>query len=324
MNEWRDATEQLKVGQALLRGDRDELLQKIREREVSLSTLEASHEQAQTRLQGVEAQRKRLQGDVLKLTQEIAQSERSTESAASDGGQTVALKRLRRERDRLELELAGQRTDKSRLDKALEESRVQIETLTQERTDLDALNASVALDVERLGRELAERRETERQHQIVRGHHASLGQVRPYIAEVGPEEWRVIESWLAQQLRRPMAVPDLSVHGWSYEGARLLGVIDGPPMTMLLYADEQDRPVSLTIARDASGERPLEISESGGLDLLDWREERHAFFLIGGAGDDVLEAVALDLQNHPPALKEDAPVPVSRYIRPTFRPVDWP
>ena len=330
----REAVEQLTIGQELLRADRDEILQKMREREVTLSTLEAAREQDQLRLEGLEEQRRRLQGDVLTLTQTLARSEPGTDGAALDAEQKSAFDRLQRERDRLDLELQAARADMSRMKTAVSEKeellaeqavtlrdhQAKIEAMGKQTTELEAAKASQALDVERLGQQLAERRESERRLQIVRGHRASLGEARPYIAEVGPEEWRVIESWLAQQLRRPMAVPDLSAHGWSYEGARLLGVIDGPPMAMLLYADADERPVSLTVARDGGGDRPLEVSENGGLALVEWREERHAFFLTGEADEDMLERVAIDLQNQPPMLSEDAPVPVSRYIRPSLRP----
>ena len=330
----REAVEQLTIGQELLRADRDEILQKMREREVTLSTLEAAREQDELRLEGLEEQRRRLQGDVLKLTQTLARSGQGAEGAVLDAEQNTAFDRLQRERDRLDLELEGARADISRLNTALSEKEEQlaeqaatlrdhqakIEVMGKQTTELEAAKASQALDMERLEQQLAERRESERRLQIVRGHRASLGEAKPYIAEVGPEEWRVIESWLALQLRRPMAIPDLSAHGWSYEGARLLGVIDGPPMAMLLYADADERPVSLTVAQDGGGDRPLEFNENGGLALAEWREERHAFFLAGEADEDLLERVAIDLQNQPPMLSEDAPVPVSRYIRPNFRP----
>ena len=84
------------------------------------------------------------------------------------------------------------------------------------------------------------------------------------------------------------------------------------------------RPASLTIIKDGAGERPLEIRNEGGLDLLDWREERHAFFLVGEAGEEALTAIAVELQNQPPRLSDGAAVPVSRYVRPVQRPADLP
>lgn len=332
--EWRRAADQLTIGQELLRADRDEILEKAREREVTLSTLEAAREQDRARLEGVEDQRRRLQSDVLRLTQALAQSEEQANGANVDADSSVALERLQRERDRQDQETAEKRADTTRLETALAEkeqalaehadsleaTKSENDAMRAEMVDLEVEKAGVQRDRERLERQLAERLESERRRQIIRGHRASLGEVRPYITELGPEDWSVIESWLALQLRRPMAVPDLVAHGWSYEGARLLGSIDGPPMAMLLYADAEERPTSLTIALDRNGERPLAAGVHGGLDLLDWREEHHAFLLAGEAGEEALEAVAIDLQNQPPRLSEDAPVPVSRYVRPSFRP----
>lgn len=333
---WREAADQLTIGQELLRADRDEILQKARETEAAVATLESVRDQNRARLEGLEDQRRRLQEDVVGLTQTLAENEKRTSGAAVDPGRTAAFDRLERERDRLVRELDGRQGAIERLTSTLSEkeqaladqaetlgeAEALIEKLRAEKTALDAEKTALEQDEERARQELALRRESARVRQIVRGHRASLGEVRPYIAEVGPEDWRVIESWLALQLRRPMAVPDLSAHGWSYEGARLLGTADGTPMAMLLYADAEERPASLTIARDATGERPLDISEEGGLRILDWREERHAFVLAGEAGKEELEAVAIALQNQPPMLSEDAVVPTSRYVRPSFRPAN--
>ncbi|MEM7041176.1 MAG: hypothetical protein AAF543_00050 [Pseudomonadota bacterium] len=330
---WRSAADQFEIGQELLRADRDEILQKARDQEVTLSTLEAARAQDRRRLENLETQRSRLQGDVLRLTQALAKSERQPNGAA-ERADPLVMERLRGERDRLEQELAERRAEIEWLETALSESEkalaerggiietreAELERLQAERADLDAAASALEKDKERLDRQIAERQATARRRQIIRGHRASLGEVKPYIAAVGPEDWTVIEGWLALQLGRPMAVPDLAAHGWSYEGARLLGLDDGPPMAMLLYADGENRPVSLTIARDGEGERALETEKDGGLDLLHWREERHVFFLAGEAGEETLEAVALELQNEPPRLSEDASVPVSRYVRPSFKP----
>jgi len=336
VGEWRNAAKQLTIGQELLRADRDEILQKTRTSEAALATLEITHDQDRARLDGLEDQRRRLQGEVVKLTQDLAQSEQRLDgtgrSRAGDLG------RLERDRDRLARELGERRVDMSRLETALAEkdrafaelreslkkNEAAIEGLQSEKTDLGAEKAALEKQREDAQKQLAERQQNERLRQIVRGHRASLGEVKPYIAEVGPGDWSVIESWLALQLGRPMAVPDLGARGLSYEGARLIGAAEGPPMVMLLYADADERPVSLTIAPDQSGEQPLATSQDGGLNLLDWREERHAFFLAGETDEEALKAVGGDLLNRPPGLSSDAPVPVSRHIRPSFRPADTP
>ena len=328
VGEWRQAVNQLTIGQELLRGDRDEILQKVREREAALATLEAERAQGQSRLEGLEEQRQRLQANVLQLTQDLAGSEQRSDRNEFE--------RLEGERDRLARELGERNVDMSRLQSALagtertrvvlqksvEENEAEIAALREETTALQEVKTALEQESARVLQELAERRQDERIRQIIRGHQASLGEVKPYIVEVGPGDWSVIESWLALQLGRPMAIPDLMDRGWSYEGARLIGSADGPPLVMLLYVDTEDRPVSLTIAPDRSGERSVALDSKGDLTMVGWREERHAFFLTGEADENELKTVGVDLLNQPPRLSEDAPVPVSRHIRPGMRPDD--
>lgn len=331
---WRQATHQLTIGQDLLRADRDEILAKARDREATLATLEVAREEDQVRLEGLEKQRRRLQGEVLRLTHSLAESEQRANGVSEGPGETAAFGRLEQERDRLARELDEREADMSDLQAVLAEkeqavadltvslkkAEAEVETLGAEMASLEDANTALEEETVVVREQLAERRENERLRQIIRGHLASLEQVKPYITQLGPEDWSVIESWLALQLGRPMAVPDLAAHGFSYEGARLIGSADGPPMAMLLYADAADRPVSLTIARDRRGEQPLSARQEGEVNLLGWREERHAFMLAGESEADVLQAVGVDLMNQPPRLEDDAPVPESRYVLPSFRP----
>ncbi|MEM9441062.1 MAG: hypothetical protein AAGA73_11495 [Pseudomonadota bacterium] len=331
IDEWQDAARQLSIGQELLRQDRDEILEKARERESMLATLEAGREQDKIRLDGIEDQRQKLQANVLRLTQALAQSEHQVAGADADADQVQDIERWERERERMDRDLAARESETERLRRTITEL---TETLDRSETELEMLRAEkdgfedarVALEREtvRVRERLAERREDERTRQIIRAHLASLGETKPYIAELESGDWSVIESWLSQQLARPMAIPDLSSHGLSFEGARLVGDADGPPMAMLLYANPQQRPVSLTIALDRQGEKPLVIGEQEGLKVVDWREERHAFVLAGGVETSMLEAVGVELLNDPPRMSGDASVPLSRYIRPSQRPANGP
>ena len=331
IEEWQDAARQLTIGQELLRKDRDEILDKAREREAALATLESGREQDQIRLAGLEDQREKLRVDVLRLTQALAKREQQENGAEIDVSRRADADRLERERRRLERVLAERDTEAERLKmtiteltETLDKNEAELETLRGEKAGFEDARVALEREAVRAQERLSERRRDERFRQIVRGHRASLGETRPYITEVGPGEWSVIESWLAQQLARPMAVPDFAAYDLSYEGARLLGDADGPPMAMLLYQDAERRPVSLTIALDRSGERPLAVVEEGGLNVVEWREERHAFVLAGETERAVLEAIGVELINDPPRMSADAPVPVSRYVRPGQRPTNGP
>ena len=324
---WRRAADQLTIGQEFLRADRDEVLEKAREREAALSVFEAEIQQDRGRLKRLEEQRDRLQSNVLRLTQELAESRGREGGREGEGGQPEAIEELLRDQARLERDLADLKIEIVDKDKEIAErartfevKAAENEAIGQENEGLKVEKAALEEKVEELGQAIQTLQEDSRLRQILRGHQASLGEVMPYIAELGPDDWLLMEAWLAQQLRRPMALPDLAEHGWSYEGARLLGVADGPPMAMLLYADPNEQPVSLTITRDQRGQRGLAVSEFGDLKILDWREERHAFTLAGQSPGDELRPIALQLISEPPVENEEAPVPISRYIRPASRP----
>lgn len=331
IEEWREAARQLTIGQELLRKDRDEILDKARARETALTTLEAGRDQDQVRLVGLEEQRQKLQADVLRLTQSLAQREQQENGTRVDGNQLSDVDMLAREQSRFEGVLAERDAEAERLKttiteltETLDKNEAELEILRAERADFEDARVALEREAVRAKERLSERRRDERFRQILRGHRASLGETKPFVAEVGPGEWSVIESWLAQQLARPMAVPDLVAYDFSYEGARLIGDADGPPMAMLLYEDAERRPVSLTIALDRQGEQSLAVIEEGGLNVIEWREERHAFVLAGEADKAVLEAVGVELLNDPPRMSGDASVPESRYVRPGQRPTNGP
>lgn len=320
---------QLLIGQDLLRADRDELLQKIHDRENDLEILGRTAAEMTARLARLDVQRNDLQADVVSLTQDLAAAKRAADRAPAitAADKSTDIRELERERDSLKRQTIAYQSEIDDLEAALadkEQALTERSDGIREQQDMaaeaEAQKAALGKEVTRLLQQLAGTRRTGRQSQIIRGHRASFGEVRPYLASVGPGDWQTIEGWLAQQLRRPMAIPDLSEFGWSYEGARLLAAIEGPPMTMLLYADAENRPISLTIAQDRSGEQNMESHRDGGLNLMEWREERHAFVLASEADEVVLRLVAATLQNQPPAMTEDATVPSSRFFRPAFRP----
>ena len=88
---------------------------------MTLSTLEAAYEQDRVRLEVLENQRRQLQGDVLRLTQNLARSERQTNGQADDADRSEAWEQLQRERDRLDRDLEAKRSDFSELEAAFGE-----------------------------------------------------------------------------------------------------------------------------------------------------------------------------------------------------------
>lgn len=332
--QWRDAANQMSIGQELLRADRDELLQKAREREAELSGLERRLSQRETRLASLQSQRNESRADVARLTQDLAKAERQLRKNTLIGKAPVNLGAAQKEHDLFDEErrkkdafIEKQDAEIKRLERSLADTE---QGLVQSRADLRRQKTLIAearlekavLEEEatRSKEELAKAQQAFRRGQIVRGYNASLGEVKPYLAEVGPEYWQVIEGWLNEKLKCKMTIPDLSTMGWSYEGARLLVMIGGPTMVMLLYADPDGNPISLTIAQDKSGQTPPRSRLQAGLNLIEWRDRSHAFTLVGAADEVVLQVVASALQDQRNKVPSDSPVPSGRFFRPEFRP----
>ena len=334
--QWRDAANQMAIGQELLRADRDELLQKTREREAEVLALEQQFSKRATRIVSLQNQRNILQKNVARLTQDLAAAERRIDKAALSDEVLDNFAAPKKELDEISRRLdvknqliAEQKTAIGWLETSLaeaEQSLVQSrsEQRKQETEAVEVRLQKAVLEEEaaRSKNELIEMRNAFRRGQVIRGHNASLGEVKPYLAEVGPEYWQVIEGWLEQRLERPMALPDLSAIGWSYEGARLLVAVDGPAMVMLLYADREGRPISWTIAKDTSGPMPSTAKRQAGLNLLEWHDETHAFVLAGDSDEVVLQVVAAALQDRTDEATSKAAVPAGRFFRPEFRPTN--
>lgn len=318
--ELENTARQLEIGQDLLRDNRDEILAKGRSLETSLISLETDREREQIRLEGLEGQRERLQAEVVRLTQALAmrEHERSGDTViVADDNEAQSLTRdlAREQRETAELQ-----SKLSNLVDQLADRQDLLNTLRIERDQAKDAQAAAEAKSAHLHDVIAHRRDDQRFRQILHGHRASLGDMKPYMAELTSSEWSIAEVWLAKQLSRPMAIPDLSAHEIFYEGARLLQGGDGPAMAMLLYQDAKERPVTLTIALDGTGTKPVSTRQTDGLRWLTWRENDHAFFLVGAQDQNVLADIAAGLIDEPPGLSPNSVVPVSRHFRPKRRP----
>lgn len=318
--ELENTARQLEIGQGLLRDNRDEILAKGRQLETSLVSLETDREREQIRLEGLEGQRERLQTEVLRLTQALAKREHETIDTRVSVADNNEAQDLTRDLDRERRETAQLQTKLSSLVDELADRQEVLNTLRIDRDQAKEALATAVAEVTRLRDAIADRRDDERFRQILYGHRASLGDMKPYMAELTSSEWSDVEVWLAQRLFRPMAIPDFSAHQIFYEGARLLADADGPAMAMLLYEDARERPVTLTIALDRGGQKPASTRETDGLRWLTWREKDHAFFLLGPTDQDALADIATELADEPPSLDANSAVPVSRHFRPQQRP----
>ncbi len=332
--QWQDAANQTSIGQEFLRADRDEILQKVQVRDTELSNLERELSEREAEISTLESERDELKSEVAGLVQDLADGGQEFREDASADDEPVNFLTAEQEnkpgeQDDLETGTAFSKTDEEieRLETALAETgellvQYQSDLREQERLATEARLEKTALqkEVTRLRKDISETELAFRRSQIIRGHHASLGDVKPYLADVGPEYWQAIEERLKDKLQREMAIPDLSDIGWSYEGARLLVTVGGPSMVMLLYADPEGSPISLTIAQDLSGVQPSTSRQQAGLNLIEWRDHSHAFVLAGEVNDVVLQVIASALLEQMSKVTQDSAVPSGRFFRPESRP----
>ncbi len=112
-----------------------------------------------------------------------------------------------------------------------------------------------------------------------------------HLVEVGPEESDHVRAWLGARIGRAFAIPDLSEHGLSYRGARLL-VASGAPVAQLVYTlqDSSVFALCLTPRPDQPDQQP-NTARLDEFDAVTLRQAGTAIVLLGPAGRLDLQSV---------------------------------
>ena len=121
-------------------------------------------------------------------------------------------------------------------------------------------------------------------------HSVYTGQVR-HLVEVPAEESEHIQTWLTATLGRDVAIPDLSEHGLTFEGARLL-VAAGKPVSQLMFSDESGALVALCQIGTDSPQAGFETATLEGFDMVTWGAAGANFVIVGDEGRSDLGAIA--------------------------------
>jgi anti-sigma factor RsiW len=112
-----------------------------------------------------------------------------------------------------------------------------------------------------------------------------------HLVEVGAEEPAHIRAWLGDRIGRPFEIPDLSAHGLTFRGARLL-VAAGKPVAQLVYTLEDGSVVALCMTqKEGEPDMPPALSRIDEFDAVNWRDAGTAIVLIGPA--DRLDLLAV-------------------------------
>ena len=131
--------------------------------------------------------------------------------------------------------------------------------------------------------------------QIAQYHRVYASTDREHLVEVGADQKAHIEYWFETMLDRPVTVPDLSEHGLVFQGGRLLGVNE-KPVTQLVYLDGDDQPIALCIIPSEKETKEPSVTSDRDLNVVDWRDGRHGYALIGWSDPELLETLVQEIR----------------------------
>ncbi|MCF2905922.1 anti-sigma factor [Octadecabacter sp. CECT 8868] len=126
---------------------------------------------------------------------------------------------------------------------------------------------------------------------IAEYHAVYAGQSR-HLVEVSAEETDHIETWLGSTIGAEFIIPDLTAHGLTFEGGRLV-VANGKPVAQLMYTDVNGLVVALCL-QSSSKTAPAPFSEStnGDFDFVSWSDDGADHVIIGPSGQLDLIGIA--------------------------------
>jgi anti-sigma factor RsiW len=130
----------------------------------------------------------------------------------------------------------------------------------------------------------------------VADYHSLYARESEHQVEVSAARLAHIETWLGNRLHNKLEVPDLSAHGLTFVGARLLGV-DGTPVAQLLYQapGREHEPVALCIAADASNDTEMRGDVYAGLQEVTWSQSGYRYVIAGWESPEFLFGLANEL-----------------------------
>lgn len=103
-----------------------------------------------------------------------------------------------------------------------------------------------------------------------------------------------LPKWLSKRLDRKLNIPDLTRHGLSLVGGRILPSSEGAA-AQLMYEDKSGQRVTLYIVAAAdSSDTAMRRSSLGSLEAISWDDETIRCALVGNLPSDRMDAIAKD------------------------------
>ncbi|MEO0700950.1 MAG: anti-sigma factor [Pseudomonadota bacterium] len=121
-------------------------------------------------------------------------------------------------------------------------------------------------------------------------HRVYAGQTR-HLVEVAADEADHIETWLTATVGADVRIPDLSQHGLTFQGGRLL-VAAGKPVAQLMYTDADSRVVALCLIQTDTPQDGFANRQIGAFDMVTWGGEDANFVIVGDTGRSDLNRIA--------------------------------
>lgn len=122
-------------------------------------------------------------------------------------------------------------------------------------------------------------------------YHRVYATEKRHLVEVAAAETDHIQKWLANTVGEEFSIPDLSEHGLTFEGARLL-VAAGKPVAQLMFTDEDGDVVALCFLQSKGAESDIKTQTINELDLLSWNSKNRNIVIVGDRGRSDLLSIA--------------------------------
>jgi anti-sigma factor RsiW len=97
--------------------------------------------------------------------------------------------------------------------------------------------------------------------------------------------------WLSKRMNTAVRVPDLTAHGFTAMGGRLLPGEDGPAC-QIMYQNEAGKRLTIYLARDPGKARPIEFSDRDVVHVVVWSDGRLAFAVSADLDREELSRIA--------------------------------
>jgi anti-sigma factor RsiW len=112
-----------------------------------------------------------------------------------------------------------------------------------------------------------------------------------HAVEVAATDESHLITWLSNRIGEPLVAPDLSAHGFSLVGGRLLP-FQGSKAAQLMYQDEAGRRITLYITAGSNQAPEVDYAAAGDLHTYYWTSDAISCAMVGELGRDELKAVA--------------------------------